>query len=279
MMKHSLAIVSLILSLAVPSRAETIRFAVIGDFGNGSMAAGSVAKMVKTWAPDFILTTGDNNYGGARDYGRVVGRYYREFINPYGGVTNANRFFPCLGNHDWEHGKFPAYTNYFSLPGNERYYDFTNGPVHFFALDSESIAKNPQEAQTQKSWLQDRLTNSRSPWNVVFFHHPPYSSGRYHGSTKKMRWPFAEWGAHVVLSGHEHNYERVHTNGVVYFVNGLGGAFTYAFGNNPPLTCTRNRYDASRGAMRVVATETNMTFQFYSARNRARPIDEWTLWK
>ena len=97
----------------------------------------------------------------------------------------TNNFYPILGNHDWltTIGQLPKpYLDYFSLPGNERYYDFIRGPVHFFAVDSDinepdGITSNSIQGQ----WLQSALSASTSPWNVVYLHHSPYSSG-LHGS-------------------------------------------------------------------------------------------------
>ena len=66
---------------------------------------------------------------------------------------------------------------YFTLPGNERYYDFTWGPVHFFALDSdpnESDGITPDSVQGQ--WLQAQLAASTSPWNLVYTHFDSYTT-------------------------------------------------------------------------------------------------------
>lgn len=63
-------------------------------------------------------------------------------------------------------------------------------------------------------------------------HHAPFSSGSSHGSNPRVQWPFQAWGADVVLSGHDHLYERIlKTGGFPYFVNGLGGASIYGFGS------------------------------------------------
>lgn len=81
-------------------------------------------------------------------------------------------------------------------------------------------------------WLQDALGNSTAPWKVVMLHHAPFSSGTSHGSNPRTQWPFQTWGADVVLSGHDHLYERILKNGgFPYFVNGLGGASIYGFGS------------------------------------------------
>ena len=85
---------------------DTVRFAVIGDFGMASPTLENVANTIKSWNPDFIITTGDNNYdlGEASTIDANIGQYFHEFISPYygtygpGGATNL--FFPSIGNHD-----------------------------------------------------------------------------------------------------------------------------------------------------------------------------------
>ena len=247
---------------------QVIQVAVIGDFGSGGSAEGQVATLVHGWKPDIILTVGDDNYelGAADTIDAHIGQYYHDFISPYTGKYGAgadqNRFFPTLGNHDWYTAGAKPYLNYFTLPGNERYYDFTWGPVHFFALDSD--ANEPDgvnQNSVQAQWLHQALGGSTSHWNVVYFHHPPYSSGM-HGSTKWMRWPFAEWGADAVFSGHDHTYERLLVDSIPYFVDGAGGAVLYSFGN--PLPETQFRYNTDHGAVLLTASETELLVEFYN---------------
>jgi tartrate-resistant acid phosphatase type 5 len=76
------------------------------------------------------------------------------------------------------------------------------------------------ENSTQATWLKVGLEESTSPWKVVYIHHPPYLSG-YHGSIVWIRWTFQEWGASVVLSGHDYTYKRILRGGFPYFVNNL----------------------------------------------------------
>jgi len=95
---------------------------------------------------------------------------------------------------------------------------------------------------------------------LIYFHHPPFSSGAHHGSTPALQWPFQTWGADAVLTGHDHEYERIVLGGFPYFVNGLGGVGKYTFG--PPLAGSQFRYNANFGAMLITATETLITYQF-----------------
>jgi hypothetical protein len=66
----------------------------------------------------------------------------------------VNQFFPTLGNHDWYTPGAQPYLDYFHLPGNERYYDFVWGPVHFFAIDSdENEPDGVNQSSVQAKWL------------------------------------------------------------------------------------------------------------------------------
>ncbi|MBC7879398.1 MAG: DNRLRE domain-containing protein [Anaerolineales bacterium] len=256
-----------------------IHFAVIGDFGTAGQPELDVANLVKSWAPEFIITLGDNNYetGSASTIDQNIGQYYHDYIYPYTGSYGAgastNQFFPALGNHDWDTTNAQPHLNYFTLPGNERYYDFVRGPIHFFVVDSDS--REPDGitgTSTQGIWLQNQLAASTSIWNIVYLHHAPYSSGE-HGSNTTLQWPFAAWGADAVLAGHDHTYERIFQNGIPYFVNGLGGRSLYSFGT--PISGSQVRYNSDYGAMLVDASETEITFQFITRTGVV--IDSYTL--
>jgi len=258
-----------------------VRFAVIGDYGKAGQPELDVASLVKSWNPDLIITTGDNNYpdGTAQTIDANIGQYYREFIYPYVGSYGpgaaTNRFFPALGNHDWNTGTVQPYLNYFTLPGNERYYDYVWGPVHFFVLDSDIQEPDGNTISSiQAVWLQGRLAASTSPWKIVYLHHPPYSSGKTHGSNTNMQWPYSAWGADAVLAGHDHTYERIFRDGIPYFVNGLSGHATrYPFGK--PVSGSRVRYNSDYGAMLVTAVELQIVFQFFTRTGTL--IDSYTM--
>lgn len=257
-----------------------LRFAVIGDFGAAGPAEQDVATMVRSWDPEFIVTTGDNNYenGGASTIDANVGQYYHDFIYPYRGVYGAgadrNRFFPTLGNHDWYTWNAQPYLDYFTLPGKERYYDLVWGPVHLFALDSDPHEPDGTAWDSvQGQWLQARLAASTASWRLVFCHHAPYSSGAYEKSTPYMQWPFRAWGATAVLAGHSHQYERLQVGGFPYFVNGLGGASMAQMGT--PIEGSQVRYNKDYGAMLLTADDTSLNFKFITRTGAL--IDDYTL--
>lgn len=262
--------------------ADQVTFAIIGDYGSELASEQEVADMVASWNPSFIGTTGDNVYSAdgvdAWDVlDRKVGRYYHDFIYPYrgrfgeGSSTGTNRFFPALGNHDWGDPGTAllscegqncqgSWRDFFSLPGNERYYDHREGPVHLFVVDDYYLDPDGHKSDsTQARWLRDSMAASDAPWKIVLTHFAPQASVGSFGRSS-IRWPFAEWGATMVISGHHHFYERVEIDGLIYATNGLGGAGIGAFGSIHPNSIVR--YNGDHGAMRLVANAKQLTSEF-----------------
>ena len=264
--------------LADVTHSATARFAIIGDYGVDNADQLGVANFIKTnLQPQFIVTAGDNNYGTAAEIDSCIGKYYHTYIGDYRGTYGSgavsNRFFPALGNHDYLENGYGAHTNYFTLPGNERYYEFVRGPVHFFVCNSEvhepdGTTSGSVQARNVSNWM----ARATAPWRIVIIHDPPYSSTE---SITASRWPFKQWGAHAVVSGDSHQYERLEVDGVHYYVNGSGGAGLGSFGT--PRSDSKARYSADHGAMLVTADETILTLRFYSVANGGTLIDSLTL--
>jgi hypothetical protein len=273
-MDKYITILFLLLSGVSFSQQPVVKFACIGDYGKAGTNELNVANLVKSWTPEFIITTGDNNYenGATSTIDANIGQYYHEFIYPYtggyGSGDTVNRFFPSLGNHDWYTAGAVPYLNYFALPGNERYYDFVKGNIHFFVVDSDPNETDGVDSNSvQGLWLKNALAASTQKWNVVYFHHAAYSSGQ-HGSSTFMQWPFKRWGASVVLSGHDHTYERIMADSLTYFVNGLGGKSIYSFGSI--VSGSQVRYNGTYGAMLINSYNDSMVFKFYSVGGTQR---------
>ena len=266
-------------------QAAQLTIGVIGDYGSAYAGGASfsneqaVANLIKSWNPDLIITTGDNNYpnGEASNIDTNIGQFFHDYIYPYVGTFGAgassNRFFPSIGNHEWPFGVagLAPYLAYFTLPGNERYYRHRQGPVELFAVVGDQ--QEPDGAlptSVQALWLSNGLASSTAPWRIVYFHASPYSSSVSHGShthqADNMLWPFTEWGASVIYTGHNHLYERILTNGLNYVTVGLGGDRIDGFVT--PLAGSLSRYNATYGAVRLVVTETNFVSQFINITNQ-----------
>ncbi len=99
-------------------------------------------------------------------------------------------------------------------------------PVEIFILDSSTPQITGAAGPEQIAWLEGALSASTAPWKVAAFHHPPYSSGG-RGSSVEVREVleplFVQYGVDLVLTGHDHHYERtVPLDGVTYVVSGAG---------------------------------------------------------
>jgi hypothetical protein len=245
-----------------------MRFAVIGDYGTGGQSAENVANMVLAWEPDIIISSGDNNLpsGSAETIDNAVGRLYHSYIKPYtgqfGDQADFNRFFPALGAHDWITDNAKAYLDFFTLPGNERYYEFSYGPAAFFAIDSDVREPDGVNADsTQAEWFHSALNTSTACWKFAYFFHPAFSSGQ-DGSTVWMQWPFGDWGVDAVFSGRDRHYERLEIGQVLYFVNGLGGNTITPFSAVQP--GSQVRYNENFGALLVTVDQTTVVYEFYN---------------
>ncbi|HEY0406588.1 MAG TPA: metallophosphoesterase [Pyrinomonadaceae bacterium] len=210
--------------LAGNAQAAAVRFVALGDTGTGGEGQFAIARQMVSYHDskryDTALLLGDNVYPDG-DAAELPAR----FEQPYAELLRRGvRFHAVLGNHDVQRGR-EAQVNYklFNM-GGRPFYSFTAGDnlVEFFALDS-----NRMEAE-QLRWLEAALANSKARWKLAFFHHPIYSSGRKHGSNKRLRTEleplFVRYGVAAAFSGHDHIYERIKPQqGVQYFVSGAGG--------------------------------------------------------
>lgn len=208
------------MALSLPNTADSLKFAVLGDFGTGERPqytlGARMADVHEAFPFELTVLVGDNVYGSARPRD-----YERKFSIPYRPLLDAGvKFYASLGNHD---PREQRYYEPFNMNG-QFYYSFKapKQDVRFFALDTTYMEP------AQIKWLDGALASSREAWKIVFFHHPLYSSGGAHGSDERLRSRleplFVKHGVNLVLAGHDHIYERVKPQqGITHFVAGSGG--------------------------------------------------------
>jgi acid phosphatase type 7 len=238
---------------APPPGQGSVRFIAFGDSGVGSTAQRQLAAMMTADGFDLAIHSGDVAYGTREGWGGGTHASFDAWVfGVYAPWFRSRPFFPSIGNHDDEIAFAQPYRDVFVLPENgasplypdhaERFYSFDYGPVHFIALDTELAFSDPARRQAQLAWLEADLAATRQPWKIAYFHRPPYSAGPHHGSDLAVRQAFVplfeRYGVQLVISGHEHFYERtipwrqyVADGGpVTYVVTGGGGANLYPVG-------------------------------------------------
>jgi Calcineurin-like phosphoesterase len=173
---------------------------------------------------DVLATLGDN------DYTESPAAFHRNWTRDFGwAAANGLRLTGSLGNHDVrvDGGRY----EFDELEMPRRYYARRVGDVLLIALDSTRVNRR------QTRWLARRLSRATAPWTIALLHHPPYTCGAYRSHPEVVRqWVplFERRGVDLVLSGHDHNYQRfAPRGGVTYVVHGGGGASLYALGSCP----------------------------------------------
>ncbi|HEY7401083.1 MAG TPA: metallophosphoesterase [Actinomycetota bacterium] len=197
--------------------------------------------------PDRVLALGDLQYPNGA---------YLKFLSSYATSWGELRSItaPVPGNHEYLTPDAHGYFRYFGdLAGNEGagYYSYDLGAWHLIALNSECFAVACEKGSEQYAWLKADLEASTADCTLAYWHEPRFSSGPHGGTTAVL--PF--WrllyraGADVVLSGHDHIYERFRPQeptgaldqafGIVEFVVGTGGSEHYPIVDVQPNSARR----------------------------------------
>ncbi|MCP3141276.1 metallophosphoesterase [Pyxidicoccus xibeiensis] len=273
---------------------RSVHFTAVGDFGTGGTDQKKVAAAMLAVRPELFVALGDNAYSSGTE-----SEIQSNLFAPMEALLAEVPLFASLGNHEYVTNQGQPYLDNFYLPSNnpagtERYYSFDWGHVHFVALDSNcaiGLASADRCAlAAQKAWLEKDLAGTTQPWKVVFFHHPPWSSGE-HGSQLAMRRNFApifeKYGVDLVLTGHDHNYERSKPmkgdavaatagTGVPYLVVGGGGASLRPFANSRP-DWSVIRDDKAHGFLDVKVVDGLLTAEL--VKTDGKVLDSFTLRK
>lgn len=241
-----------------PLKPDSVRFAAIGDMGTGEQpqleTAQQMLKSRQVFPFDFVIMLGDNIYGGSKP-----ADFEKKFAVPYKPFLDAGvKFYAALGNHDNTNERF---YKPFNMNG-ESYYAYKKGNVHFFVLNSNYM--DPK----QSAWLEQQLRDAgKGDWKICYFHHPLYSSAKFHGSGVELRQVleplFVKYGVDAVFAGHDHVYERVHPQqGIYYFTEGASGELRA--GNLAHAAITDKGFDTDRSYMLVEIAGDEMYFQTIS---------------
>lgn len=259
------------IALTLPNKEDSLKFAVLGDFGTGSReqyeTATTMARVHDVFPFELTILVGDNLYGSERPQD-----FKKKFEVPYKALLDAGvKFYASLGNHD---AREQRYYKQFNMDG-KLYYSFKapKQDVRFFALESTYLDTD------QVAWVEKELEGSKENWKIPYFHHPPYSSGDRHGSDMRLRDVleplFVKYNVSVVFNGHDHFYERVKPQkGIVYFVVGAGGQLRRGnIDKNSGITAKGNDQDQSFMVVEINGDE----MHFNAVSRRGEIIDSGVI--
>jgi hypothetical protein len=209
-----------------------------------------------------VFTTGDNVYRDGTPY------QFKNCYNPSWGQFKS-RTRPSPGNHDYNTSGAAGYFGYFGTlagPCCRGYYTYMLGGWRIYSLNSET------NLSSQLTWLKGHLVNHPAECVLAYWHWPLYSTGP-HGSSTRMYGTFKALyraGAELVLTGHDHNYQRFapmdadgHSTGVGVrqFVVGTGGAPLADFPNSAP---NLERRSKAWGVLKLILSKGAYQWEFIS---------------
>ncbi|HKO32769.1 MAG TPA: metallophosphoesterase [Candidatus Limnocylindria bacterium] len=263
-------------SLTMPSSLPTLPVATAGPSGSAPpepqvlLAVGDVATCesgaddavaaLASRLPGTIALLGDTVY----DDGSTP--EFRECFDPSWGQMRS-RIRPAVGNHEYHTDAASGFFTYFGDAAGEAgkgWYSYDLGAWHVVVLNSNCGEDVECWSGTEQyAWLQSDLASFHGDCLLAYWHHPRWSSGR-HGNSN---WVGPFWdairdaGGDIVLSGHDHTYERVSVDGVREFVVGTGGKSHYPF-TRSPLPGTEARNDSTYGLLWLALGERTYQWQF-----------------
>ncbi len=214
----------------------------IGDEGTSKLVDSVLKTNAASNVETVVFTLGDHAYPMATD--RQLRRCFSPtWGDPKKGIMKVIR--PAIGNHDWQSARGAPYYRYFGSragPAFKGYYSYDVGDWHVVVLNSELAAEASRgEIAEQEAWLRKDLTDNAKLCTMAYFHRPLFSSAYRQGAPEiRPIWSILyENNVDLVLSGHDHHYERFEpltpageldeAKGIEQILVGTGGATLRGF--------------------------------------------------
>jgi len=261
---------------ASPTPADQALIAA-GDIASCDSSGDEATARLLDGMPGTVAMLGDSVYpdGSRSDFARC-------YATSWGRYKDRTR--PAAGNHEYQTAGASGYFGYFGAAAGDPargYYSYDLGAWHVVVVNSNCWAVGGcGTGSPQERWLRADLAASTKKCTLAYWHHPLFTSGNQHGPSTVMRPIFATLynaGAEVVLSGHEHNYERFapqdprgrrdNARGIRAWVVGTGGASHYGFGNPAPNSEVRNT--GTYGVLRLTLHAGGYDWQFVPQAGRS----------
>lgn len=261
-------LVSVLLAAAfalVPASGHSTVWAV----GDGAVAGSedeAVAQRIQQEGLDHLLYLGDVYETGTAE---EFAKHYQPSFGRFKSITS-----PTPGNHEWANrarGYDPYWGSRVRNPDGGYNYSFDIGDWHFVSLNSE----DPESIPAQRAWLEADLARYGGTCTAAFTHRPRYNAGE-HPEEESLKPLYDTLSGHAVmlLSGHDHNYQRFPPyKGIAQFIVGTGGRGLYDINQSDPRLAASN--DTEFGALRMELDMNRVRFEF--VRPDGRRLDSGSL--
>jgi hypothetical protein len=233
----------------------------VGDIASCKSDADELVGELAARMAGTIALLGDNAYDkGSYDE-------YASCFDPTWGQLRA-RLRPVPGNHEYQTKEAVGYFTYFGAAvgdPSEGWYSYDVGAWHVIALNSNCGAIGGcGQGSPELAWLVADLAAHPADCTLAYWHHSRWSSG-LHGTddlTGALWDALAAASADVVLSGHDHDYERMQPiDGMRALVVGTGGRSLYMWPGSP-LPETAVRANDTYGLLELTLGPTDYSWEF-----------------
>ena len=250
-----------------PPPGETLIAA--GDIAQCSSSNDEATSLLVDNIPGTVVLLGDVVYesGSASEFTNCY--------HPSWGRHKA-RTRPAVGNHEYQTLNATGYYNYFGAAAGDPtkgYYSYDLGDWHIIALNSNCSIVGCAAGSAQEQWLRNDLIANTKQCTLAYWHHPRFNSGADHGNDTAVGalWnALYQYGAEVILNGHEHVYERFApqtpdavadpVNGIRQFTVGTGGRGGDVWGTIKANSQVRN--NSTNGVMKLTLSAGSYAWQF-----------------
>jgi 3',5'-cyclic AMP phosphodiesterase CpdA len=234
---------------------------------------GATADLVEEAEPDAVFVLGDNQYEQG-----ILARYESAFDATWGRFKEL--IHPTPGNHDYLTEGAAGYFSYFGAAAGDPergYYSFDLDGWHIVVLNSNcEYVGGCDVGSPQEEWLRRDLATHDATCTLAYWHHPRFSSGQHGGHDElEAFWrALYEAGAEVVLTGHDHDYERFapqgpngrpdERSGIIQFVVGTGGKSLRSISTVADNSVVRN--DTTYGVLRLTLRSDGYDWRFVASQ-------------
>jgi hypothetical protein len=244
-----------------PSRAADPVVLAAGDVASCDSNGDEQTAALLDAHPGTVLVLGDNAYE------RGTLEEFATCYHPTWG-RHKRRTRPAPGNHEYLTPGAAGYFRYFGRAAGalgKGYYSFDLGSWHLVSLNSEQMTR------AQVRWLRADLARASADCVLAYWHRPRWTSGQYadDARTAPLWNALYDAGADLVLSAHDHNYQRYppmnkrgaidEARGIRSFVVGTGGRSLYALRPDQRRRASNNR---TWGLLRLTLRPARYTWRF-----------------
>ncbi len=216
--------------VVLPQYLDSFSMIAFGDTRTNLDIHQTVSNQIVAENPLIVFQTGD-----LMDSGLEVAQW-NTFFDIESKMLEESFYFPIFGNH--ELGGESYYYEFFETRNtfhSERNWYADWGPVGFIGI--EQYTTHWELNDEALNWLEEALAKLQDKRWLIFSHHEPMYTFSSHGpwyEGREVVQPLLEqYGVDLVLSGHNHCYERFLVNDIPYIVTGGGGAPLYSTGSGP----------------------------------------------